>query len=153
MTRISRNLTILFRTERLIARRQLAALRTQTGLLAFAGLVAGLGVIMLNVAAYQALETRMTPHASAFLIALANFGLAGIFVAAAARTSVEEDLKPVTELRDLALAELEADAQNAVSEARELSGNVRRIASDPLGSMLPALIGPLLALLTKGDKK
>lgn len=153
MSRISRNLTILFRTERLIARRQLAVLRSQTGMLAFAGLIAGLGLIMLNVAAYHALQTRLTPQGAALVIALANFALAGILVAVAARMSVEEELKPVTELRDLALAELEHEAQDAIVEARELTGNVRRIASDPLGSMLPALIGPLLGLLTKGGKK
>lgn len=153
MNRISRNLTILFRTERLIARRQMAVLRTQTGLMAFAGLVTGIAIIMLNVAAFFALETVMASYLAALTVALANVMVALVLVAVASRMSADKDLEPAVEVRDMALAEIEADLNEVAEEARELTRNVSRMARDPLGTALPALIGPLLSLLLKSKEK
>lgn len=152
MSRISKNLSIVLRTERMIARRRWAVLRTQTGLLLFAGFVAALGWIMVNVAVFLILSERMSSEAAALIIALGNLGLAAVLVSLATRLSVEDELKPVIELRDAAIAEVESDIQEATTEARELTDNVRRIARDPLGNLLPALIGPLLTILS-GNKK
>jgi len=153
MNRISRNLTILFRTERLIARRQMAVLQAKTGLVAFAGLVAGLAIIMLNVAAYLALGTVMAAHFAALTVALANAALALVLVLLASRMSADKELEPAIEMRDLALTEIEADLNEVADEARELTRNVSRMARDPLGTALPALIGPLLSLLLKSKDK
>lgn len=152
MSRISKNLSIVLHTERLIARRRLAMLRNQTGLIAFAGFTAGLGLIMIDVAAFLALRDHMSPQAAALIIALANLAFAAFLASAASRLNVETELKPVIELRDAAIADLEADVQGAAEEAHELAENVRQIARDPLGSLLPALIGPLLSALS-GKKK
>ena len=153
MNRISRNLTILFRTERLIARRQMAVLRAQTGMVAFAGLVAGIAIIMLNVAIFYALGTVMAAQYAALLVALGNALVALVLVAIASRMSAEKELEPATEVRDMALAEIEADLNEVAEEARELTRNVSRMARDPLGTALPALIGPLLSLLLKSKDK
>lgn len=153
MNRISRNLTILFRTERLIARRQMAVLRAQTGMVAFAGLVAGIAIIMLNVAIFYALGTVMAAQYAALLVALGNALVALVLVAIASRMSAEKELEPATEVRDMALAEIEADLNEVAEEARELTRNVSRMARDPLGTALPALIGPLLSLLLKSQDK
>ena len=153
MNRISRNLTILFRTERLIARRQMAVLRAQTGLVAFAGLVAGIAIIMLNVAIFYALGTVMAAQYAALLVAFGNALVALVLVALASRMSAEKELEPATEVRDMALAEIEADLNEVAEEARELTRNVSRMARDPLGTALPALIGPLLSLLLKSKDK
>ena len=153
MNRISRNLTILFRTERLIAQRQMAVLRAQTGLVAFAGLVAGIAIIMLNVAIFYALGTVMAAQYAALLVALGNALVALVLVAIASRMSAEKELEPATEVRDMALAEIEADLNEVAEEARELTRNVSRMARDPLGTALPALIGPLLSLLLKSKDK
>jgi hypothetical protein len=47
MSRISRNISIILRSERLIAQRRMAVLRRQTGMMAAAGIAAGVGLIML----------------------------------------------------------------------------------------------------------
>ena len=153
MNRISRNISIVLRTERMIARRHMAVIRNQTGLYAFAGLVSLIGLVMLNVAAFYALITVMVAQFAALIVALGNLVLAGALVLIAGRLSPGKELEPVTELRDLAIAELEAEAELAVAEARELSANVRRIARDPLGTALPALLGPLISALLSGRKK
>ena len=108
---------------------------------------------MLNVAAFYALITVMAAQFAALIVALCNLVLAGALVLIAGRLSPGKELEPVTELRDLAIAELEAEAELAVAEARELSANVRRIARDPLGTALPALLGPLISALLSGRKK
>ncbi|MCB1365173.1 MAG: phage holin family protein [Rhodobacteraceae bacterium] len=153
MNRISRNISIVLRTERMIARRHMAVIRNQTGLYAFAGLVSLIGLVMLNVAAFYALITVMAAQFAALIVALCNLVLAGALVLIAGRLSPGKELEPVTELRDLAIAELEAEAELAVAEAREMSANVRRIARDPLGTALPALLGPLISALLSGRKK
>lgn len=153
MSRTSQNLSILVRTERLIARRRLTVLRTQTGLMAFAGVVAGLGLIMLNVAGFLMLQDRMSGQAAAGLVALIDLALAVVMVWYAARIDADRDLEPVVELRDAAIAELEHDLELAVDEARDLTTSVRQVVSDPLGSLLPSLIGPLIAILSGSKKK
>lgn len=153
MNRISRNLTILFRTERLIARRQMAVLRRQTGLVAFAGLIAGIAVIMLNVSIFYALSTVMAAHFAALIVAAGNAAVALALVAIANRINADAELEPAIEVRDMALTEIEQDLNDVAEEARELTKNVSRIARDPLGTALPALVGPLLTLLLKSPKK
>lgn len=153
MSRITRNLSIIYRTERLITRRQMAVFQHQTGLMLFAALITGIGIIMLNVAAYQALSLVMQSYLAAVVVAGANLMLAAIMVSLASRMSAEKDVGPAIEMRDLAIAELESDLEEAVDEVRGISRQVTQIARDPLGSALPAIIGPLLSLLLKSAKK
>ncbi len=153
MTRISRNIHVLLRTERMIARRQTDMALRQAGLYAFAGLVALIGLVMLNVAAFHALRTTTSPQMAALAVAGGNFVLALILVFIGSRTKPGKELEPVIELRDLAMSEIETDVETAVAEARELSDNVRRIARDPLGSALPSILGPLLSILLGSRKK
>ncbi|WP_425046406.1 phage holin family protein [Primorskyibacter sp. S87] len=153
MTRIAQNLQIVLRTERLIARRHMSVLRQQTGLMAFAGLVTGIAVIMLNLAAFLGLREVVAPHWAASLVALANLALAAIFAALAKNLNAEKDLEPVTELRDMALADIEADVEIALEEARDLTASIRAMARDPLGTALPAMIGPLISILLKSGRK
>lgn len=153
MNRISRNITIILRAERLITRRRFAVLISQTGLLAFAVLVAVLSLVMLNVAAFLSLQENMAPQNAALLVSMVDGILAITTILVASRMTADKELEPVVELRDLAIEDLEAELQDVVTEARDLSANVRRMASDPFGSMIPSLIGPLLSLLARSDKK
>lgn len=153
MNRISRNIAIILRAERLIARRRMAVMVNQTGLLAFAVLVAGLALVMLNVAAFFALQDNMSPQNAALLVSLADVILAVVIIMVASRMNSDKELEPVVEVRDIAIEDLESEVQDVVVEARELSDNVRRIASDPFGSLIPSLIGPLLSLLARNTKK
>ncbi len=153
MKRISRNIMIILRTERMIARREMAVALNRAAVYAFAGLVALIALLMLNVAAYRALAVWVSPQAAAALVALANALLSGILVAIARRIRPGPELGPVTELRDLAQAELEADLEGMAEEARDTARNLRRVARDPLGSALPSLIGPLLSILLKAGRK
>ncbi|SLN52483.1 hypothetical protein PSA7680_02753 [Pseudoruegeria aquimaris] len=148
MKRVVRNLTIILRCESLIARRRLAVARRQIVFIAFAGLVAVLGLVMLNVAAYQALAASLGAPLAAFLVALGNFAVAGVLALLAGREDAEGDVAAVAEVRDMAVADLEAELELAQEEVLAVVGDLRRIGRDPLGAA-SGLAMPLLAALLK----
>lgn len=153
MNRIGRNISIALRAERLIAQRKMEVIRTQTGLIAAAGLVAGIGLIMLNVAAYHALETQLSPQAAALIVALANFVLAVLLGIYAGRINAGADVQGATEVRDMAVEDLEAEIENATREAQQIVSDVRQLVKNPLGSALPGVVGPLAKALMKSARK
>lgn len=149
MTRISRNLTALYRTETLIARRRLSVMRRQAILFAAAGLAGLAALVLLNMALYFALAQRLGPAPAAALLALANLGLAGGLALIATRASAEPEIAPALELRDLALDELHADIDELGADMRAISDHLKAARADPLGS----LVAMLLPLLTDALKK
>ena len=153
MSRISRNISIIWRSERLIAQRRLAVLRRQTGLMAAAGVVAGVGLIMLNAAAYLALSSRMDPAWAALIVAVVNLALAAILISVANSADSEADVAPVAEVRDLAMEDLEAEIKDATDEAKELAQSVRRLARDPLGIAGSGAVGAIASAVLKNLKK
>ncbi|MGI9356606.1 MAG: phage holin family protein [Rhizobiaceae bacterium] len=153
MNRISRNISIALRAERLIAQRKMETLRTKTGLMAAAGLVSGIGLIMLNVAGFFALEARMSPQMAALFVALANFVLAILLGIYAGRVSSEPDLRGATEVRDMALEDIEAEVEETVHQVKEVVSDVRQVVRNPLGSSLPGIIVPLASSLIKSARK
>jgi hypothetical protein len=152
-SRLGRAITVAIRAERVIARRRFAAIRQQTTLLVLAGLVAGIGVVMINIAAFIWLGERFGHAGGGAVLAGANFVLAALLALAAGRLDPDSGLEPIAELRDMAVEEIQAEADDAMAEARELARNVRAMARDPLGALAPGLIGPLLAMLTKATRK
>jgi hypothetical protein len=151
--RLIRKAQIAFRAEGLIARRRLAVLRTQTALMAFAGLVAGIGLIMLNVAAFLSLRESVGATDAAFYVAGTNFLLAVILGLIAVRLSAEEELAPVIAVRDLAVEEMQEDIGDALVEVQGVAENLRRMARDPLGAIAPNLVGTVLSILAKSTNK
>lgn len=152
-SRIGRNAHIALRAERIIARRRFAVIRTQTGLLAFAGVMAAIGVVMVNVAAFYWLSASYGNASAGSILAVVNLVLAAFLAILASRMSAEKELEPVIEVRDLAMEDIEAELSDGLAEAKYLAENVRRIASDPLGSAAPALLGPILSVLVRSLKK
>lgn len=147
MNRITRNLSIIYRTERLIARRELEVWRSRTGLAAGAGVAAGIGLVMLNVAGFLALRDLISEPGAALCVALANFLLAWILVTVAGRLNHEREVASATEVRDLAIADLEAEIEEATREVGEVAQGLKAMARDPLTTGLPALLVPLLKML------
>ncbi|WIY23939.1 phage holin family protein [Parasedimentitalea psychrophila] len=152
MNRISRNISIIMRAERLIAQRHLAILRRQTGLLAAAGLVAGLGIIMLNMAAYLGLADVVSKPLAALIVAAVNLVLAGILASIAGNANFEAETAPVAEVRDLAMEDLEAEFQVAVGEAKAAVDGIKRMANDPLGMIVPGVAGAVAKAVVKNLK-
>ncbi|WP_419738119.1 hypothetical protein [Ruegeria sp.] len=148
MSRLSRNLVTIYRTERLIARRRLAVMQQQTILMVLAGIAALAGLVALNVAIFFALDALMSSAGAAAVLAAGNLVLAALLVLFARRTSVEDEIAPAVEVRDMAIVDVEDEMEEMATEAREVVQAVKSIGANPLGS-LPALLVPLLTALLK----
>ncbi|MEP2715136.1 hypothetical protein [Pseudophaeobacter sp.] len=151
-SRITRNASIALRAERMMSRRRLAVIRSQTGLMAFAGLIGAIGLVMLNVAAFFWLAETQGKAAAGLIVAAANFLLAVLLVLFANRLSVEQELEPVREVRDIAVEEIEAEVDMALDEIGEIAENLRRMSKDPFGSALQSILPQLITLLAKSKK-
>ena len=152
MNRISRNISIILRAERLIAQRHLAVLRRQTGLVAAAGIAGGVGLIMLNVSAYLALSEKLSQPTAALVVALANIVLAGLLVTLAGKSNADYETAPVVEVRDMAIEDIEAELRVATEEAKATAEAVKSMARDPLGSIAPGLAGTVAKAVIKNLK-
>ncbi|SMP10122.1 phage holin family protein [Shimia sagamensis] len=151
--RISRNISIILRSERLIAQRHLAVLRRQTGLMAMALVVSAVGLVMLNVAAFFALQEVMTAAAAALIVGVVNFLLAGLFVLlASSKSSIEEDINAVSEVRDMAIEDLEAEVRQAADEAKSAVDAVKSMAANPLGGIAPGVAASIAKAIVKAMK-
>jgi hypothetical protein len=148
VNRIIRNLTTIYRIERLIARRRFAIVQNQAILIVLAGVVALIGLIFLNWSLFLALELRMSPVAASAILAVVNIALAGLLVSRAGRMNVEDEIAPAVEVRDLAIADLEAEVEDAVKEARNIVNSLKGLHKDPFGS-LTTFILPLVAAMLK----
>lgn len=149
MNRISRNLAVVYKTERLIARRRLAVVQKQTVMMGLAGVFALVGLVLANAALYLLFERWISPAAAAAILALANVILAFLLVRMANRMTVDDEIAPALEVRDLALAELEAEVEDATQEVRQVVDSVKSLPRDPFGSLVTLLIPVLRSALKK----
>ena len=153
MNSISSSVSLIVRSERLMAERRMAVIGKQTGLLAFAILVAAIGVVMLTAAAYLALADWLGPPLAALIVSLVDFALAGMFVMIAGNQSAEDELMPVMEVRDMAVDDLNQEIQMATQEARAVVDGIRSIGQNPLGLANAGMIAPLITALLKALRK
>lgn len=153
MNRISRNISIIIKAERLIAQRRVAVMMRQTGFMAAAGIAAAIGLVLLNVAAYIALSESIDPALAALLIALANFFIAILLILMAKKSSGESEIAAVSEVRDIALEDLEFELNAAGQEIKSAAQNLRSMARDPFGSVAPGIMTALASALLRYFKK
>ena len=146
MSRISRNISVILRAERLIAQRQVAVAAKRTGFYAAAGLTVGLAVIMLNVAGFFWLSETMSKSLAAVIVAGVNLILAVLLALAANSMTADSDTSAAVELRDMALHDIEDEVRDSLTEARETLTGLRR---DPIGFLSPEIISTLLGVLLK----
>jgi len=152
MSRILRDLRIIVQSERLIAQRQFAVVRTRSGLLALAGGAASIGVVMLNVAAFYALRDPLGGAMSALAVAAADFVLAGLLVAVAVRINADRETESATQVRDMAIADLEREVQLATRDLELARAQLGAFARDPGGMVLGKVFEVVMGLLSrKGD--
>ncbi|SLN36848.1 phage holin family protein [Ruegeria meonggei] len=146
MSRISRNISIILRAERLIAQRHLTIAAKRTGFYAAAGLAVGLAVVMLNIAGFFWLSVTLSKPLAALIVAAANLLLAVILALLANAQSPQADTTAAVELRDMALNDIEAEIKDSLSDARDTVAGIRR---DPIGTLTPEVFSAILSTLIK----
>jgi hypothetical protein len=107
-TDLARVASQLLKVELLIAKIQFKAQSRRALLAYFALSLALLGIIMLNVAAYQWLKLQYGPVGAPLVVALANLLLAGLVAAMAWGVHARPELVAAQELRGLLVTELDS---------------------------------------------
>ena len=149
MNRISRNLGIVYKTERLIAQRRFAVLQTRLILFGLAGLVGLVALLFINGAIYFLLTEYFSQAGSAAVLAVGNLVLMVGLAFAATRINVETELAPAIEVRDMAIADLEADVAQATESLQSVANSVHSLRSDPLAALAQSVLPVLLSNLRK----
>lgn len=155
MSAMTRNLQLLWRSERVLVESRLK-LTTRKLVL---GVVAGIACLfawgMLNIAGYFALEPLTGKAWSALIVGVADivFAVLLIMIAQGLQPAPEEDM--VREVRDMALAEIGTEVDDVQAKLLQLRDDVEGVRDSishfvnrPLDALSPAMIGPALAILT-----
>jgi hypothetical protein len=151
-------LRILMHAEYTLARVNLRRLVNKTILVAIAiGLIL-LVVVMVNVGAYELLAKSYGDAGAAFMVAGGNAVLAAVTILIGRQLKPGAEEKMVEEIRELALAELSADAEGVKQSFASIARDVKGIQSSfstiggGLGAGLTSL-GPLVGLAVDALKK
>ncbi len=117
-----------------------------------------LTVVMVNLGSYELLAERFGKGAAAFLVAAVNAALAVLLLVVGGRIRPGPEEQMVQEIRDLALAELSADAEAVRQGLEAATSDLERIrsgigaltggAAAGLGSLTP-VVGLLVEALKR----
>ena len=143
---IVKQLRALWRTDRIIADIRLRHLLVGLGLRAFAALIAGFGLAMLELAAYFALIQVLNAIYTAVILGAVNFAIAAILFAIAGRPPAGRELELASEIHAASLEALQLEARGLQSE---ISGMIHH----PLNGILPSLIVPLITIIVRSLRK
>ncbi len=143
---ITKNLRVLWRTERIIADIRMRHLLVGLGLRAFAALIAAFGLLMLELSAYFALVQIWSAIWAAAILGGLNFVLAAILFIIAAKPPSGRELELANEIHSSSVDALQLEARTLQAE---LSGMIHH----PLNGILPSLIVPLITIVIRSLKK
>ncbi len=139
---ITKNLWALWRADRIIADIRLKHLLGNMGMKAFAALFAAFGLLMFELAAYFALVQVWNAILAAAALGAFNIVLAAVIVIVAAKRPIGRDFDLANEIHGQAIDALQLEAQSLQAQATGIFQN-------PLNSVLPSLIIPLITILIK----
>ena len=143
---IVKHLRVLWRTDRIIAEIQLRHMLIGLGLRAFAALIAAFGLLMLELSAYFALVQIWSAISAAAILGAVNFAIAAILFLIAGRKPSGRELELATEIHGSSIDALQI-------EARAVQSQVSGAIHNPLNSVLPLLIIPLITIIIKSLRK
>jgi cell shape-determining protein MreC len=149
---------ILARAEAALLRLQAKKSVNKIVLLLVALVFALLALVMLNFAAYHALNQTYSTAVSALIVASVNvfFAICLSFLANKVNKNDDQE-KMITEIRNLAYKELSADVDEVKCELMQVSDDVKRIRTGfnalTSSSGLSSGLSPLLGLLINAFKK
>lgn len=144
------NLQILGKADSLIGRIWLHVMARRFGLLALAALVAAFGLGMANVGGFYGLQAAWGPVWAAAIVAAADFVLAALVAALALAARPGSEIKLAFEVRQMALAALQADASELKHTVESIGEGVRHTRDsiagfihDPLDAATEKLLIPV----------
>lgn len=149
MQLVLRHLRVLWRAERVIAESRLRVVLRRSMLFAFAGLIAVFGLGMLNVAAYFFLAAHWGAIWAALTAAFGDLVIAALVVGVALAIRPGREMTDALELRDISVEGLESE----LAPLQERFAWLTRATRDPLDTLLPAILVPLITSIVRGLRK
>lgn len=158
------DLQTLRKADALIGKIWVNVLVHRLGLFAFAGLIVVFGLGMANVAGYNALQQSIGAVWAATAMAMADFAIAAIVFALAAKSSPGPEIDAALELRRMALGSIQEDARGLQAtltslgdEMKIVKETVAGLIHNPLDVMtqkvlVPAVLSILSGLHSKKDE-
>ncbi len=160
MDRIIRNLRVLWRAESIVAEVRMRQMVARVGLRTAAVALGLFGVMMGNLAVFFALQQVWGPIWAAATIGGLNIAVALLLFLVAAKMHAGRDLDVALEVRDLALRELETDAQALQAQITGIGDEIRGmkqtlgdVIRHPLDAALPQLLVPLAGAVIKALRR
>lgn len=159
MSRVRRNLQLLWRSERVMAEARLKLISRKLVLAVIAGIACLIAVSMLNLAAYLALITVVTKPLAALIVAVINLVIAGLLVAIAQGLQPGPEEEMLREVRDIALGDLGSEVDDVQAQLLQLREDVEGVRASvtqfvqrPLDALSPTMIMPALSAIAKFAK-
>lgn len=150
MERLTHSFKLLWRSERLLLENDLRQGAQKIQFNALAGLVALFGLVMLGIAFYFALVPHMGRALAALTVGGTDLVLAGVLIAFARSLKPAAEYDMVKEMRNSALGDIEEEVARAEADLATARANVLRFTRDPLQTIVPGAVGPLVSAVTRG---
>ena len=156
METLVRNLKLLWKSDRMLAEIRLKLVAQKIVLFVLAGLGGLFALGMLNMAVFFAIQETLGSAIAALLVGLGNLLLAGILLLVVQRLDTGPEAKVVEEVREMALANIEAEAKAFQSELRlvrdeiaDMRSGITSLVKNPMDVLTPRLLLPAAAALAK----
>lgn len=150
MEHLARSLKIAWRSERLLIENELRLTLQKMQLGALAGLVGILGLVMINMAAFYALVPHVGQPLAALCVGAVDLVLAVLLIVRVGSLKAPPEVELVKEVRTMAFADIEDELSLAEAELTALKNEVHAFVRNPLDTLLPAAITPLLEAVIRG---
>jgi hypothetical protein len=150
MERLAHSLKLLWRSERLLRQNEFRLAAQKIQFIALAALVAVFGLVMVSLAVFFALVPYWGQSLAALAVGGADLVLAMALVVYAGSIKPAAESEMVKEMRDLALDDIEEEVARAEAELVELKDDVHKFISNPVDTLLPAAIGPIMSAVARG---
>ena len=149
MEHIVRSLKTLWRTERILGKNEFRLMVKKLQLNLLAGVVALFGLVMLSLALFFTLVPHWGNALSAMAVAGLELVIAVVLIIYSGSLRPPVEMEMVREMRDMALQDVEEEVALAQAELVSLKEELHRFIRNPVDSLLPSLIGPLLSAVTR----
>ena len=150
MERLIHSLRILWRTDRLLTQNEIRLLSKKLQFNALAGLVALFGLVMLSLAVFFALVPHWGQPLAALAVGGTDIVLAALLVGYAGSLKPAPEVEMIKEMREVALNDLKEEVARADAELVALKDEAHSFLRNPVETLLPAAIGPLMGAVARG---
>jgi hypothetical protein len=149
-------LQLIARSEMALAQINTRRVASRSALFSVALVFLLLGLAMMTMALYFALEPRLGAPLAAFTVSMIDTVIGIIFILKARNAGPSEnEEKLAREIRDMAYAELGNDIDKVKSEFNQITSDVKRIRSSftSITSGAVGSLGPIISMLIKVAKR